>query len=120
MVVSAEVERKLPDPVRFGGADRYETSLLVAKNMQMDTGTVFFASGKNFPDALAGSPYAAWTNSPIILVSDNPPSIAKYRELLTKPTRNVFILGGESVISDELLFYMENNHFPKIVVYYEV
>lgn len=119
-VVSAEIELELPNPVRYGGSDRYETSLLVAKKMQMDSGTVFFASGKNFPDALAGSPYAAWTNSPIILVGDNPPVLTKYQEVLTKPIRNVFVLGGESVISDNLLFKMENNHFPKIAVYYEV
>jgi len=119
-VVSDGILNQLPDAVRYGGADRYDTSLEVAKNMGMDTGTVFFASGKNFPDALAGSALAAFTNSPIILVGNSPPNLEKYNTLLNHLTRNVYVLGGDSVINDDLLFNMENKYFSTIDVYYEI
>ncbi len=119
-VVSDGILQQLPDAVRYGGADRYDTSLGVAKNMGMDTGTVFFASGKNFPDALAGSVLAASTNSPIILVGNTPPNLAKYNTILNQLTRNIYVLGGDSLINDDLLFSMEHKYFSSINVYYEI
>ncbi|UWG96547.1 cell wall-binding repeat-containing protein [Dehalobacter sp. DCM] len=119
-VVSDGILLQLPDAVRYGGADRYDTSLQVAKNMGMDTGTVFLASGKNFPDALAGSVLAAFTNSPVILVGNNPPNLEKYNTILNQLTRNIYVLGGDSVINDDLLFSMEDKYFAYIDVYYEI
>jgi len=43
---------------RIGGADRFDTSLLIAKQLG-DPNHVVLATGINFPDALAAGPYAA-------------------------------------------------------------
>lgn len=57
--------------VRIGGSDRYETSLNIAKYFKMDGSVVTLASGKDFPDALAGSVLSAKLNAPLILLGDN-------------------------------------------------
>ncbi|AYD39807.1 cell wall-binding protein [Clostridium fermenticellae] len=57
--------------VRIGGSDRYETSINVAKYFKMDGDIITLASGKDFPDALAGSVLSAKLNAPLILLGDN-------------------------------------------------
>jgi putative cell wall-binding protein len=87
--------------VRIGGSDRYETSLAVAKYFGISEQKVCIATGKNYPDALAGSVYAANNDAPIILVdeklSDN---ITNY--LKTRKVSEATIFGGESVVSKDL------------------
>ncbi|MDD2233829.1 MAG: cell wall-binding repeat-containing protein, partial [Desulfitobacteriaceae bacterium] len=51
---------------RIGGTDRYETAVQVAGRLGA-TGQVILASGENFPDVLAISPYAGITETPILL-----------------------------------------------------
>lgn len=53
--------------VRIGGTDRYATSLAVDQYFNLGGQNVCVATGSNFPDALAGSVYAANHNAPIIL-----------------------------------------------------
>ncbi|HWQ42026.1 MAG TPA: cell wall-binding repeat-containing protein [Desulfosporosinus sp.] len=83
------------DVIRIGGEDRYDTSLAVAQYFLPDLSaipgsgsgspsgvqTVCIATGNNFPDALAGSGYAAQHNAPIILVDANlPEQVIQYLE----------------------------------------
>ncbi|OBR90771.1 N-acetylmuramoyl-L-alanine amidase LytC precursor [Clostridium ragsdalei P11] len=107
--VSTEVEDQLSqiaaidktNIVRIGGENRFETSLEVAKYFNLSGSKVCVSSGNNFPDALAGSSYAANNNAPIILcntaLSDD---IMNY--LKTKNISEGTIFGGESVISKEV------------------
>jgi len=119
-VVSETVKQKLPSAVRYSGKNRYETSLAVARGMNADTGTIFLASGENFPDALAGSVFAAWTNSPIILVNgNNPPDKETYDSLLNQKTRNIYILGGTGVIPDSLVASMDGVYFSASAEWYD-
>jgi len=84
--------------VRLSGVDRYETSFAVANYFKLAGQTISVATGKNFPDALAGSAYAANFNAPIILVDDKlSETILKY--LKTKEMTGATIFGGEFVIS---------------------
>ncbi|KLU59345.1 N-acetylmuramoyl-L-alanine amidase LytC precursor [Peptococcaceae bacterium CEB3] len=55
---------------RVGGLDRYQTAVLVAERLKPN-GQVILASGENFPDALAVSPYAGVTGTPILLTTLN-------------------------------------------------
>ncbi|WP_422123926.1 cell wall-binding repeat-containing protein [Planococcus sp. X10-3] len=66
--VGAEVFQALPNPVRYGGKDRYATGLEVNSKLKMGNGKAFIATGRNFPDALAGSVLAAKNDAPILLV----------------------------------------------------
>ncbi|HET8867517.1 MAG TPA: cell wall-binding repeat-containing protein, partial [Agrococcus sp.] len=57
------------DPVlRLGGANRYETSRLIALHAFDSAASAFVATGVRFPDALAAGPAAAHRNGPVLLV----------------------------------------------------
>jgi len=83
--------------VRIGGADRYATSLAVAQYFNL-TGNVCIATGNNFPDALAGSVYAANHNAPIIL-ADGSLSDQVMNYLQAKKLTGATLFGGEAVVS---------------------
>lgn len=88
---------------RIWGSDRYETSLNIAKYFDLSSDTVTFASGENFPDALAGSVYAAKYNAPVILVGGD---IKNQKNYIEEKGENEFvnqvIFGGPGVISESL------------------
>ena len=91
--VSFGVERSLEalEPVvtliRLGGADRYETSVLIAREVGIPPHfcnttkrTVLLATGAKFPDALAAAPVAAVGPHPLLLTQPDalPPSVREY------------------------------------------
>lgn len=86
--------------VRIAGADRYETSLAVAQYFNL-SGNVCIATGNNFPDALAGSVYAANHNAPIIL-ADGSLSDQVMNYLKTRKLTGATIFGGEAVVSKDI------------------
>ena len=86
--------------VRIGGIDRYETSLDIAKYFKMDGSYVTFASGKDFPDALAGSVLSAKLNAPLILVDDNNKEQKSFID--SKSFTSQIIYGGTASISQEV------------------
>ncbi|MFY9547933.1 cell wall-binding repeat-containing protein, partial [Miniphocaeibacter sp.] len=53
------------------GADRYETSVLVAEQVYVKPKHAVIASGEVFPDAIVGAPYAAKNGYPIVLSRSN-------------------------------------------------
>ncbi|MFA6808733.1 MAG: cell wall-binding repeat-containing protein, partial [Eubacteriales bacterium] len=59
------------------------------------------ATGNNFPDALAGSVYAANNNSPIILVDETISEETK-EYLKTRKMTGGTIFGGEGVVEKSL------------------
>ncbi len=84
--------------IRIGGADRYATSLAVAEYFNLGSQTICIATGNYFPDALAGSIYAAKYKAPIILTDSTlPAQTADYVES-RKPSGTV-IFGGEAAVS---------------------
>lgn len=86
--------------IRIWGNDRYKTSLNIAKHFNLDGETVTFASGKNFPDALAGSILSAELNAPLVLVGDEASEQKKYIDE-TKYIKQIFF-GGEGSISKKV------------------
>lgn len=87
--------------IRLFGNDRYDTSLAIAKHFNLSSDTVTFSSGKNFPDALAGSVYAANKNASVLLVDKE--SIANQKMFIDqKKYSNKVLFGGEASISLEL------------------
>ncbi|WP_066041666.1 cell wall-binding repeat-containing protein [Herbiconiux solani] len=91
--------------VRVSGADRYATSAAVADLAFSGQrgGTVYIASGQQFPDALTASAAAIRQDSPVLLVQDRaiPSSVAATLETL-EPDR-VIVLGGPLTISDDVV-----------------
>jgi hypothetical protein len=61
---------------------------------------VYLATGRNFPDALAGVPAAGRDEAPLLLVEPNCMPAATKRELdRLRPTTTV-VLGGASTVTD--------------------
>ncbi len=102
--VSAAAVKQLTDlgyPVtRLGGADRYETSRLIAAYAFPSATTTYAASGYSFADALSAAPVAAKQNRPLILVDSKEldPSTNSFLEM--KSIRSVTLVGGNAVIAD--------------------
>jgi putative cell wall-binding protein len=86
--------------VRTWGMDRYGTSLNIAKYFDLDSSMVTFASGENFPDALAGSVYASKYNAPVILINDNMKNQKNYID--GKSYLNEVIFGGPGVVAESV------------------
>ncbi|WP_054875732.1 cell wall-binding repeat-containing protein, partial [Oxobacter pfennigii] len=84
--------------VRIAGQDRYETSLAAAKYFNEAGGSICIATGNNFPDALAGSVYAAKHNSPIMLV-DSSLSNSFVEYLKSRKLSGMTLFGGEGAVN---------------------
>ncbi|HAL30840.1 MAG TPA: hypothetical protein DCP20_09030 [Coriobacteriia bacterium] len=89
---------------RIWGDNRYETSAEVARRLGTILGAgemdrACFATGENFPDALAVGPVAGAANAPIMLVQKDsvPGSVADAVDDLDITIG--YIVGGESVVS---------------------
>jgi len=106
---------------RVAGADRYETSADAAAQLEAimdDAGageidTVIVASGENFPDALAASALSyidADENAPILLVKADeiPDSVAYRMNRLSGTVTQVWVIGGESSISEDVFSELED------------
>ncbi|MFI5262692.1 MAG: cell wall-binding repeat-containing protein, partial [Candidatus Limnocylindrales bacterium] len=90
-------------PVRFAGANRYETATKMTDYFfgtvsgtpvapfTSPPGTVYIASGLNFPDALAGAALAGWKGGPLLLVPG------------TSATVDGIVVAGHAIIREELL-----------------
>ena len=107
--------------VRYGGANRYETSNkvntdLFAKvrgksELNVPVSEIYLATGENFPDALSGAVLAARNYAPMVLIDDSFPTSTQ--ELLFKyfglnnqgnvSRSTISILGGTGVISENMV-----------------
>jgi putative cell wall-binding protein/peptidoglycan/xylan/chitin deacetylase (PgdA/CDA1 family) len=88
---------------RIAGADRFETSRLIAANAFGANGatTAYISTGLNFPDALAAAPAAAKANGPTILVPGNSGSVDQATRTLldTLNVTTVKITGDVNAVS---------------------
>ena len=82
---------------RISGKNRYETSLEVLKHMNK-TQSAVIADGKDYPDALAASPYAVKKNTGILLSDDS--AIDKIKEYVdSQNISDITLIGGEKSVS---------------------
>jgi len=102
--VSAGVEQAIKTAsggtvTRLSGADRYATSVAVARQFWSTMPAMFFATGLAFPDAVAGTPAAAVNDAPIVLTKTTcmPKTVAALKA--EKSPGTVAILGGTSAIA---------------------
>lgn len=84
---------------RIAGTDRYETAALVAEHM-VPGGTVFVATGQDYPDALAAGARAGTLGVPVLLTKTErlPASTVDALELLSGA--EIVLLGGTEAVSD--------------------
>lgn len=96
---------------RISGGDRYATSLAVceAYNGLFTDTSVAFATGRNFPDALAGAAFAAKLGTPVLLTDNSSAKPAAKKYLSEKEISTVYIFGGNEVVSDKIIDAHFNN-----------
>ena len=90
---------------RIAGPNRYETAAKLAKfmvdNYGFDWGHTAFATGMNYPDALAGGPIQGYENSPLLLTRTTslPPETKTKVEEYAKGFYDIRYLGGIGAVS---------------------
>jgi len=95
--------------VRFQGASRYETSLLIAERVRTEKyaggklTSVIVASGDDFADALSASYLSVVANAPILLVPKNynvkiMNNILSFIDSSTTTNAGVYVIGGKNAI----------------------
>ena len=101
-----DIQATLPTALveRVGGANRYETSAIIAEHVIQDSSAeVFVASGEDFPDALVLSALAARESAPLVLVKQGSVPSATQGALDAIDYDALFAAGGPMVLSDAVL-----------------
>jgi putative cell wall-binding protein len=100
-VITNNVTNKFPSYERINGSDRYQTNSRIIDKFKgsINFNKLYVATGKKYPDALAGSALAA-KNSAAMLLTDLTPS--QYTKSVIRTHNGTIseyiILGGEMVI----------------------
>ncbi|MGG4491310.1 cell wall-binding repeat-containing protein [Metabacillus idriensis] len=108
-VISLNVEKDLVSKglnvVRIGGKNRYDTSLIIAQELDKlsDVHTAYFAYGFGEPDALSVAAQAGQTKQPIILTKKTEVPANIYKWLQEERLQNAYFIGGTSVVSAEIM-----------------
>jgi putative cell wall-binding protein len=85
--------------VRLGGRNRYGTGVVTTKRFWSRAGTVYLASGADYPDALSGGALAAHQGAPILLSAPTALPRVVGRELTALAPSRVVLLGGLGALS---------------------
>ncbi|MFP3464425.1 cell wall-binding repeat-containing protein [Leifsonia sp. SIMBA_070] len=91
---------------RVGGADRYDTSHLVNAQRFSSAGTVFVASGIDFPDALSAAAMAGAAKAPLYLSPGwcLPRSVGN--DIVAMKASTVYFIGGPAALSGAVSGYI--------------
>ncbi len=110
-VVSSNISNQLKSlglsVTRFGGKDRYETSVKVGEQLPTSNGAVF-VTGSGFADALSIAPIAAEKGMPILLTPKDNLSSYVSNFINGKSIPNSYVIGGTGVISDSVKNKLSN------------
>ncbi len=87
---------------RIAGANRYETAVAISQEHEPDVEIVHIASGRDFPDALAGSALAGTQDVPVLLTKPDQLPSATLAELERLSPERVVILGGTNAVSQDV------------------
>lgn len=103
VAISEDVFTQLPSASRIYGETRYDTNLAVYEHFNIESSTLYVATGDNYADALTGSVLAARNNSAIALVPQARRVLPQFEEFLDEEQFEEFILfGGYNAISEEI------------------
>ncbi len=119
-VVSSATLSGVKSVERIFGNDRYETAANVYEFAQdtLVSQTTYLVTGENFPDALAAGGLAAKQRAGIIMSQRTTLPGSTYA-VLSKPTdspRNVVIIGGLAVLTDQIKAMLEGTIQPAFLL----
>ena len=108
--ISADVEKSLLKmgltTERIAGKTRFGTATAIAEKLNDNPTEVFFVYGLGYADALSVSPVAALKKAPIIYLTQDGElnaDTAAYLEKIKGKVKNVYVIGGEGVISKSMM-----------------
>ena len=88
---------------RISGSNRFETAAAVSKKAYpKGAKNVILANDSNYADALCGSPLAKALDAPMLLSAAELLPSATTTEITRLGAKNVYILGGKSVVSEDI------------------
>ena len=97
-----------PTVQRLWGADRFATAAAVSQAAYPGGATnVMVATGRNFPDALAGSAAAGNLAMPVLLVETDSIPASTLSEIDRLNPQKIYVLGGAAVVSDAVLTQLQ-------------
>jgi putative cell wall-binding protein len=88
---------------RIGGIDRYETSLLIAKEIVSPINKVYVTGGYGEADSLSIASKAGEEKQPIILSEKESINNDTFNWLKTKNLQDAYFIGGSQVLSDKVI-----------------
>lgn len=104
--VSEKLEKELKDMkldvTRVKGADRYDTSLEIAKKFFNDTKFAVVSNGQDFPDSLTGAVIGINKKAPMILVKSNEIKRDTVKFLEEKELEEITIVGGSTSVGQSV------------------
>jgi len=110
-IADFEVKRAAAETVRYGGASRYETAVQVSNAGWTTSENVVLVNAYGFADALAGVPFAYLKDAPILLTDANSIPKATMDEITRLGAKNIYILGGTGVVSQNIENDLENKQY---------
>ena len=102
---------------RLAGSNRYETSSKIALYGWTTSNYAVVASGEGFADALCSAPLAKKYNAPILLTGKNTLDLNTKAELIRLNVKNIFIVGGPGVVSDNIKDQLESMNIITTRIY---
>ena len=91
--------KSMGNTARVFGADRYETSVAIAKYFFNKPNSVVLSYGDNFPDGLCGGVLAERRGAPMILINENNLDYAR-GYVKANSIKDLLVLGGSRLITD--------------------
>jgi subtilisin family serine protease/putative cell wall-binding protein len=100
----------VPNITRLAGNDRYSTATTIAEQFYKGPVSASFATGQNFPDALAAGWHSGLRSSPLLLIkgTSTPQSTIDYVRGHSSTLLGGFMYGGTAVISDAVKSLLES------------
>ena len=89
--------------VRYGGADRYETSAKIVNAVYSGSIDTYWASGATYADALSGAAAAGAKGAPLMLVAPTCVPSAVYDANDRVSNGSTYLLGGAGALTQEVL-----------------
>lgn len=110
--VNKQIEQQIADatgitPTRLSGETRYDTSIAIAKWLTQYTALgvdgAVFATGQNYPDALAAGPLAGAQDGLLILVNPADPSSAvNFLKPYKDAVQHAYVAGGTNALGENV------------------
>jgi putative cell wall-binding protein len=89
---------------RLAGDDRYDTAVEIAKAGHVAPTVVIIATGRSFPDALAGGAYAGRNGAPLLLTGDElSDELAQYLTDNADTIKVLIVLGGGGAVPQPVM-----------------